>query len=678
MSDSNSDSANDFFAPFLDEYYAECDEHMTLLRRNLLVLETHLDQSELDRALLDELFRSFHTIKGVSGMVGLSAAEELAHQMESYLRDLRQGEVALSLKGIEALISGLAMLEQVINARRSGNPLPRIDRIIAQLEAAALRQSTKREASQPDKEPDSSAVLPVETAGVRDSLSRTWRVEFVPSPELAERDVNVNSVRQRLMSIGEVLSVTPQVKEKGEIAFHFLIVTSAPESVFLAWQQDNLKFDLVTDASGGEFANSAAEGTGASQPMEFKAPESASAVNSLLSASNVVRVDLARLDELMRMIGELVISRARLEEQLMDLKGKLSPSEWRTLREVSIGIDRQLRDLRHGVMRVRMVPVSEIFDRMQFIVRDLARENSKKIRIELIGRETEIDKFLVERMLGPLIHLVRNAVSHGFEADQERLAQGKTAEATLVLHAATVGESVVIEIADDGRGIDRKRVAARAKERGLLDSDATLDDAKLLELICTPGFSTRDETDRGSGRGVGMDVVRKTVEELGGTLALETEAGAGTRFTIKLPLTLAIAEAIIVSVNEQKFAVPQSALREVIEVESSSIKILENNEIIFYRGGVLPLVRLAQLFDMKDKRAPKIHVFVVGEGADALGVAVDRILGQREIVVRGIGDPLVQVPGVAGATDLGDDRVVLILDVAGLRQSHVATKFTGH
>lgn len=656
MPESNSDSASEFFAQFLDEYYAECDEHLTLLRRNLLALETRVGQPQLDRALLDELFRSFHTIKGVSGMVGLNAAEELAHQMETYLRDLRQGTVVLSLNGVEALISGLTMLEQVINARRNESPLPRIDQTIAQLEAVASRESTAGTTNSPAGE------APGEQSRTGDSASRTWRVEFVPSAELAERGVNVSSVRQRLMSIGEVVSVNPQVREKGEIAFHFVLVTSVPESDFSIWQQDNLTFTVMTD------------GAAEAGVVELETP----AVNSLLSPSNVVRVDLARLDELMRMIGELVISRARLEEQLLDVKGKLSPVEWRTLREVSLAIDRQLRDLRHGVMRVRMVPVSEIFDRMQFIVRDLARENSKKIRIQLIGRETEIDKFLVERMLPPLMHLVRNAVTHGFEADHERLAQGKTAEGTLVLQAATIGESVVIEIADDGRGIDRERVAARAEEKGLIDSDTILDDAKLLELICNPGFSTRDETDRGSGRGVGMDVVRNTVEELGGSLALETDKSIGTRFTIKLPLTLAIAEAIIVSVNGQRFAVPQSALREVIEVDSASIKTLENNEIISYRGGVLPLVRLARLFDMKDKREPKLHVFVVGEGANALGVAVDRILGQREIVVRGISDPLVQVPGVAGATDLGDDRVVLILDVAGLRQTHVASKFTQH
>lgn len=664
MPDSNSDSTSEFFAQFLDEYYAECDEHLTLLRRNLLALETCVGQPQLDRALLDELFRSFHTIKGVSAMVGLGAAEELAHQMESYLRELRQGEVVLSLSGVEALISGLTLLEQVINARRNESPLPGIDRVVEQL-AAVVRDSSEV-ANNVDS--DSRGEGTGEQVRAEDSRGRTWRVEFVPSAELAERGVNVGTIRQRLTSIGELLSVTPQVREQGEIAFHFVILTTLPESAFTELRQDNLTFTPIKQASGAE---QVAEGV-----PSIMEPEAA--VNTLLSPSNVVRVDLARLDELMRIIGELVISRARLQEQLLNLKGKLSAIEWRTLSDASLAIDRQLRDLRQGVMRVRMVPVSEIFDRMQFIVRDLARENSRRIRIELIGRETEIDKFLVERMLPPLLHLVRNAVTHGLEADHERLAQGKTAEGTLVLQAATVGESVVIEIADDGRGIDRERVTTRARKKGLIDSDTTVDDAKLLELICSPGFSTRDETDRGSGRGVGMDVVSKTVEELGGTLALETENGIGTRFTIKLPLTLAIAEAIIVSVDGQKFAVPQSALREVIEVEKSSIKVLENNEIISYRGGVLPLVRLAQLFDMKDNGATKVHVFVVGEGTNALGVAVDRILGQREIVVRGIGDPLVQVPGVAGATDLGDDRVVLILDVAGLRESHVASKFTEH
>ena len=329
---------------------------------------------------------------------------------------------------------------------------------------------------------------------------------------------------------------------------------------------------------------------------------------------------------------------------------------------------RQLRDLRESVMRVRMVQIGEIFERMTFVVRDLARESGKKIIVQLSGGETEIDKFLVERMMDPLMHLVRNAVSHGLETVAEREAQGKRSEGLLSLSAMTAGERIVIKIADDGRGIDRNLVVERANARGLSHGNSEIDDDALLDLICTPGFSTRDEADRESGRGVGMDVVKKAIEELGGRISLATKVGEGTTFTIELPLTLAIAEALIVSVNGQRFAVPQSAVREVLEVESASTRVLENNEIISYRGKVLPLLRLARVFEMNHQRGDRFHVLVIGEEANAVGLAVDRILGQREIVVRAIKDPLAQSKGIAGATELGDQRVVLILDITALRQ----------
>jgi two-component system chemotaxis sensor kinase CheA len=389
----------------------------------------------------------------------------------------------------------------------------------------------------------------------------------------------------------------------------------------------------------------------------------------MLAPSNVVRVDLARLDELMRLIGELVTSRARLDESLKHLRQHVAPAEWRALQETSQAMSRQLRDLREGVMRVRMVQVGEIFERMRFVVRDLTRESGKEIRLDLRGQETEIDKFLVERMTDPLLHLVRNAVSHGLETVEERAALGKPPAGRITLRAATSGENVLIEIADDGRGIEAERVAARARERGLISGDARLDEALMLKLICAPGFSTRDEADRASGRGVGMDVVCSTVEELGGTLTMATEKDRGTRFTIELPLTLAIADALIASVGGQRFAFPQAVVREVIEVEASAVRVLENNEIVSYRGGVLPLVRLARLFGLEETTGRAFHVFVIGGGANAVGLAVDRAVGQREVVVRGLNDPLVKVAGVAGATDLGDGRVVLILDVAALKHS---------
>jgi two-component system chemotaxis sensor kinase CheA len=634
MDTPNPDNRGEFFDQFLDDYYAECDEHLVSIRRALVTLEDEVDAGTVDRALLDSLFRSFHTLKGISGMVGLAAAEQLAHHLESYLRELRERTLALSLPGFEALVAGVSLLENVIDARRNDQPIPSIDEVVERLQTASAN-STSSESSTPASQKG-------ESRAVR------WLVEFTPTAELAERGVNVNSVRSRLQELGQLVQSKPVVKGAGEIAFEFIVVTDACQTAFASLETDGLTFKPAPVEPAPQPRDT--------QPVPTIAPAS------------VVRVDLDRLDDLMRIIGELAISRTRLEDQLTELKRMMPAAAWRSLQETNQSMGRQLRDLRESVMRVRMVQIGEIFERMMFVVRDLARESGKKIIVQLSGGETEIDKFLVERMMDPLLHLVRNAVSHGIETVAEREAQGKRSEGVLSLSAATVGERIVIKIADDGRGIDRSLVQQRAIARGISHGNSDIDDEALLDLICTPGFSTRDEADRESGRGVGMDVVKKATEELGGRMSLATKVGEGTTFTIELPLTLAIAEALIVSVNGQRFAVPQSAVREVLEVESASTRVLENNEIISYRGKVLPLLRLARVFEMNHQRGESFHVLVIGEEANAVGLAVDRILGQREIVVRAIKDPLAQSRGIAGATELGDQRVVLILDITALRQ----------
>jgi two-component system chemotaxis sensor kinase CheA len=387
--------------------------------------------------------------------------------------------------------------------------------------------------------------------------------------------------------------------------------------------------------------------------------------SSSVSPSHVVRVDLTRLDDLMRGVGDLVISRARLTESLARVERHVPPVEWRQVQENIIAIDRQLRALRDGLMRMRLVPVGEIFRRMPFVVRDLAREAGKKVLVELHGQSTEIDKYLIERMMDPVLHLVRNAVSHGIEPPDQRSANGKRPEGTITLSASAAGELVTIEVADDGGGIDQSAVLARARAAGLREPSQAADGAELLDLLCSPGFSTKDDSDRASGRGVGMAVVKATVEQLSGTLTLHTVPGLGTRFTMQLPLTLAIADALIGRVATEIFAIPQSAVCEVIEVAAADIR-LEHNEIASYREGALPLVRLSALFGIAAPPMDRLHVFVIGQGAAAVGLVVDRILGQREIVVRPILDPLARVDGVSGATDLGDGRVVLILDPAAL------------
>ena len=680
MSDANPDDGGEFFAQFLDDYFAECDEHLTLVRRHLLALEQEVGRPGVDASLLDELFRSFHTLKGISGMVGLGEAEQLAHHMESYLRALRQKGATLSGEGAEALIEGTTVLEQVIAAFRKKESAPRIDRTVARLQAVVPETSTLPGRPEAAEAAEDGGAANAETgrnpsrppaAATRPEETRTWRFEFAPTPELSERGVNVNSVRARLLELGEVLQATPHVRGQGRIVFEFVVATEVEESAFAGWHEDNLTYYLVeevtpdTDRQSPPSRTEPASGSGAFDDAGLTPTPAA----SLLAPSNVVRVDLARLDELMRLIGELVTSRARLDESLKQLKRSAAPAEWRALQETSQAMARQLRDLREGVMRVRMVQVGEIFERMKFVVRDLSRESGKEIKLGLHGQETEIDKFLVERMTDPLLHLVRNAVSHGLETVEERVALGKPPEGTITLRAAASGDNVLVEIADDGRGLDEGRIAERARALGLLTEDVRPDEALLLKLICAPGFSTREEADRVSGRGVGMDVVCRTVEELGGTLTLKTAKGRGTRFTIELPLTLAIADALIASVGDQRFAFPQAVVREIIEVEATAVKVLENNEIVSYRGGVLPLLRLSRLFGLEETAPRAFHVFVIGSGAGAVGLAVDRAVGQREIVVRGLNDPLVKVSGVAGATDLGDGRVVLILDVAALKHS---------
>jgi len=622
------------FAAFMDDYFAECDEHLATIRRLLLDLETSVGADRpVASAVLEELFRSFHSIKGISGMVELRDAEMLSHHMESYLRVLRERESRLTAPGIDALVAGVEALERTIAAHRHGQAAPSIDPVVARLEKLVP-----------------AAAAPVEDAATEVSDRASWRVTFAPTAALLARGINVDTVRARLRESGRIVSAAPKIAG-GTIAFEFQFAGPLDADTIGQWGADDILVEPI------------AEDVVAVQPEPAGEPAEAT---GRLAPSHVVRVDLTRLDELMRIIGDLVISRARLEDALAAVERRVPPVEWRAVQEHSQTIDRQLRDLREGLMRVRLVPVGEIFRRMPFVVRDLARDHDKRVRLQLRGQETEIDKFLIERMMDPVLHLVRNAVSHGIETPAERAAAGKPEDATLTLAAASVGDTVVLEVADDGRGIDAAAVAAHARALGIDVPDGPLDAQTILDLICAPGFSTREETDRASGRGVGMAVVKTTIEDLNGRLVLETAPGEGARFIIELPLTLSITDALIAHVGDRTFAVPQGNVREVIEIDPAAVREIEQHEIAPFRGGSLPILRLGRVFGIEARPRRVLHVFVVGAGQDAVGVAVDHVSGQREIVVRSMADSLIKATGIAGATDLGDGRAVLILNLPDL------------
>ncbi len=641
-----------FDASFMADYFAEADEHLLAVRRALLSFEGP-QKPDVSSAVLEELFRSCHSLKGISAMVELREAELLAHHMESCLRVIREGQVELDAANLETLLEGANALEAVIVARRDGGEVPSGDAAIAALRALAAAQAEAR---------------PVPASKAAPAVSaRVWQVRFVPSPELVERGVKVDTIRARLQRIGNVVSVVPQVRTEGGIAFEFEVQTE-DEASLASWGPDGITYEplqMTTPSS----ADSPAAGEAASGPRAWEVASGAPA--------NFVRVDLSRLDDLMRLAGDLVVTRARLDDTLGRVERYVPSREFRLLQEHESLMERQLRDLRDAIMRVRLVPVGEVFRRMPFVVRDLARDVGKRVQLEVTGQGTEIDKFLIERMMDPILHLVRNAVSHGIETVDQRIGAGKPPEGIIRLGAWTIGESVIIEIADDGAGIDLTAVAQRATVDGITTGEDELETRVLLDIICASGFSTREEADRISGRGVGLAVVRDTVQGLGGALDVVTKRGHGTTFTLTLPLTLAVIDAIIAHVGNQTFAVPQSAIQEVIEVDPGDLRALERNELFTYRGRALPMVRLSRLFHITAVSRPRLHAIVVGTGASAVGLLVDRVAGHREIVVKRIADPLIHVDGVAGATELGDGRLVLILDVPALSRGVRGRSRTG-
>lgn len=656
-----------FFGPFMDDYFAESEEHLTSLRRALLELEEGAAAPAIAEEQVRRIFRNLHTLKGLSGMVGFAESESVSHALEDWLRSATAGGAMLPAAPLDPLFEGASVLERCLSARRTGASPPEVGGFLAELRASMPQEARPARPAAPwsAARPGSGLKLsPADSLRLQAAVERGDRLQefdFAPDAELVAQGIGVEAIRARLARLGEILHASPRVLEGRRVAFRFLVALAADDAPLEEWRADGLSWS----AEPARPEEPATEPSAAPGLASAPAGQDAGAI---IATSNVVRVDLARLDDLMRMVGELVISRSRLDE-LLNRPGARLGVAVQELEEINAGMGRQLRDLREGVMRVRLVPIGEAFERMRFVVRDVANPAGKEVRVDLQGQDTELDKLVVERMMEPLLHLVRNAVSHGIEAPAERAERGKSPQGRLRLAAYTMGERVRIEVEDDGRGIDRAAVADRARAQQLPVADAPLDDAALLEVLCAPGFSTRDVVDLASGRGVGMDVVRSTVRALGGDLVLSTQVGRGTRFTVELPLTLMIVDALLVHVGGQTMAVPEPALLEVLKVERSQVVTFENNEVVRYRDRVLPLLRLRRLFGMdQDGEQDSFPVLVVGSDAQPVGLGVDQLAGLREIVVRSLTDPLVAVPGIAAATELGDGRVCLILDSAELVQ----------
>ncbi|MGC7870278.1 chemotaxis protein CheA [Desulfosporosinus sp. SYSU MS00001] len=703
---------------FLDFYLLDSQEQIERLGAGLLQLE----KEGGNIGLINDLFRSAHSLKGASGTMGFTPIVEITHAAEDLLDRLRQGKIDVSLEMIDVLLAVTdrvkAMLEQV--EKRQGitygsEDLVNSMRALLNGEAPAAAEKTEpvpahEEETQANFVPIDFSLSEQEREKVNDAHGMghgVYELDIKLSPNTLMKAVRAVMSIQRLEGMGKVIKILPSVEEleagQGD-GFSILFLSDEPSEEI---RKEVLEITDVTSVtifpyvtaesivkepkiSNNEIVNhetvnneTVKQSVPVSPNEQSKSaaapavPEQAQTHGESSTQVHTIRVDTVRMDNLINLVGEMVITRTRLVQIGLDLKSQYSTDPMvNNLNEANVYLGRLMNDLQESVMRLRMVAIGTVFNRFPRLVRDLAKKTGKEIDLVLKGEDTELDKTVVEVIGDPLMHLIRNSVDHGIESPEERRAAGKPVHGTVTLDAYHDGNHIAILISDDGGGLDLDKIKAIALSKGLINEREELSENDIANLIFLPGFSTADKVTDISGRGVGMDVVKKALNNLGGMVDITTRKGKGTTFTIRLPLTLAIIQALLVEVRDEIYAVPLSSVLETLLVNRSDIKTVGGLQMVQLRGNTLPLISLQEKFGLPDVEAPNNEVFVVvvGFGDKALGLIVDELRGQQEVVIKSLGDFLNNLPGIAGATILGDGKVTLILDIGSLLQDVLVTR----
>jgi len=664
---------------FLDEL----DEKIQVLNDGFLTLEREGQHA----ATIQEIFRAAHTVKGSSAIMGYDRMSELTHEMENLLDRLRQGMLQVTSPMVDVLFEALdtlkALREEIVGSGGQVDIAP----VVARLRAFGGEGSAPAAAPAGVGE---AGAAPPEIPGAGDFteseievMREAFLVGLVPYRVTVRLDQGCQMkaaraflVFRNLEELGEVIRSVPPAEALQDGRFD-----DAFEVVLLSREDpDRIHNQLMTIAEvsavlveavvlpenkAGEVAETAVS------PAEKTAPAAVQENTHAEQHQTVrtVRIDVQKLDNLMNLVGELVIERTRLDRFAQVIGNRLGNDEIvETLEGIASHLGQVTNDLQVQIMKARMLPIAQVFNRFPRMVRDLAHKLGKEIDLVIEGRETELDRNVIEVIGDPLLHLVRNAVDHGIEPPEERVRRGKPRTGTLRLRACHQENNIVIRVEDDGRGMDPEILRRKAVEKGLIDEESArrMRDADALQLIFLPGFSTAENVTDLSGRGVGGDVVKNQIESFGGSVEVESTPGAGTRFTIKLPLTLAIIRALMVDLAGQVYAFPLVNVQEIIQFPRDEIRMVGDDEVVVVRGSVLPLVRLGRFFGYPEKDGGKICVVIIGTGESRVGVVVDGLLGEQEIVIKSLGDLLGRIPGLSGATILGDGRVALIVDVRAL------------
>lgn len=667
---------------FLDTFYEESFEGLDIMESELL----NLDVGAADVEIINTIFRAAHSIKGGSGTFGLNAVADYTHIMETLLDEMRDGRRQVTQDGVDILLRSVDVLRGMLTALRDSEELDSASISQSQSELDALLKSQTGAASGKVSEQPATSVSDSssEDGGAVDG----WLIVFNPHRGMLKTGNDPVRMFRELSSLGEMtvesdVSLIPDFNElepedsfvSWKIILHGDINKEQIDEVF-EWVEDDCDFviqPLVSDktvASAEKNHEPASENASASgsgdQPANTQTASRSGARKSGGESASI-RVSIDKVDELINTVGELVITQSMLgrfgEEE------EFTPGHIEKLRDGLAQLERNTRELQESVMRIRMLPISFTFQRFPRLVHDLSGKLGKKIELKMSGEGTELDKTVMEKIGDPLVHLVRNSIDHGIEMPAERRASGKSEMGVVHLNAYHQGGNIVIEITDDGAGLNTEKILAKARKSGLVGEDETLSDEQIHDLIFKPGFSTADQVSDISGRGVGMDVVRKNIRSLGGTVDVRSKAGEGSIFSIRLPLTLAILDGQLVSVGRETYIVPLVSIVESIQVKQEKVNLINGRgEVYKLRDEYIPVVRLYHMFGIEPvsrQLNDGLLVVVEAEG-QKIALFVDDLQGQQQVVIKSLETNFRKVEGLSGATILGDGTVALILDITGL------------
>lgn len=666
---------------YLEVFIDESREHLQTINEQLLELEKNPD----DVAIVNEIFRSAHTLKGMSATMGFEDLANLTHQMENVLDAIRNEKISVTPELLDVIFRAVDDLEaMVVSISEGGDGKRDVTEVVAQLkqiekgDVVAVPQKSNSTYEQTYEQTYDEFEYTILKQSAEQGF-HSYEATIKLRSDCLLKAARVFMIFEVIEQIGEVIKSVPTVEmleaEQFDDQFVVTVVTkvsqdelqkrimkvSEVEQVIV--QRVNLHRSTEEEKTTETKHEQKEEQQAVEQAVEKKQEAQEEKATGKQVSNKTIRVNIERLDVLMNLFEELVIDRGRLEQISRELN---NPELHETVERMS----RISGDLQNIILNMRMVPVETVFNRFPRMVRQLARDLGKKINLEIIGAETELDRTVIDEIGDPLVHLLRNAIDHGIETPDVRRAKGKPEEGTVKLKAYHSGNHVFIEIEDDGAGISREKVLKKAISKGIISEQnaANLTDKQVYELIFASGFSTADKVSDISGRGVGLDVVKSTIESLGGSVSIDSEEGVGSIFSIQLPLTLSIISVMFVEIQHEKYAIPLSSIIETAIVKKEDILHAHNQKVIDFRGKVVPLLFLKDIFEVPVVKGDDdfLSVVIVRKGEKMAGLVVDSFIGQQEVVLKSLGNYLTSVFAISGATILGDGQVALIVDCNAL------------